>query len=247
MNIYASEKTLPYVYKLTHKETNQFYIGVRWANKVPSTQDLGTHYFSSSKHIKQLGFDNFEITIIAEFFDAKTARDFEKELIVLNHPLSLNKHNGEKFYCSGPRSVNTKEKMSVWQIGRTLPQSTKDKISLANRGNKWSQEAKDKLSKSLKGRKLTKPRSEEWKLNQRITRLGRKDTKEMFNNKSKAQSGENNPRSKTWLLLSEFGIFLELRSLKPWAKSMNINPDTLATTFKTGKFHKGWSLIEREL
>lgn len=45
---------LPYVYKLTHKETNQFYIGYRSANRVKSEFDLGFKYFSSSKIIKKI-------------------------------------------------------------------------------------------------------------------------------------------------------------------------------------------------
>ena len=47
---------LPYVYKLTHKETGQFYIGYRKANKVQSYCDIGIVYFSSSKEIEKLGF-----------------------------------------------------------------------------------------------------------------------------------------------------------------------------------------------
>ena len=40
-------KALPYVYKLVHKETGEFYIGFRCANKVPANEDLGIKYFTS--------------------------------------------------------------------------------------------------------------------------------------------------------------------------------------------------------
>ena len=48
-------KKNPYVYKITHKETNQFYIGFRCANKVQANLDLGFKYFTSSKAVKELG------------------------------------------------------------------------------------------------------------------------------------------------------------------------------------------------
>ena len=86
-------KTLPYVYKLTHKLSGQYYFGFRCANVVPSYLDLGIKYFSSSRTIKELGFINFEIEILAEFFDKQAAYDFELSLIKehINDPLNLNK------------------------------------------------------------------------------------------------------------------------------------------------------------
>lgn len=52
MSTFLLNKILPYVYKLTHKETGQFYIGFRKANKVNSNQDLGLKYFSSSSELR---------------------------------------------------------------------------------------------------------------------------------------------------------------------------------------------------
>jgi hypothetical protein len=49
MNIYTSEKVLPYVYRLDNTITGEFYIGYRAANKVPSEQDLGLKYFTSTQ------------------------------------------------------------------------------------------------------------------------------------------------------------------------------------------------------
>src|ERR1035437_9879323 len=67
MSIYQSTKVSPYVYWLTHKETGQFYIGYREAHLVPSDQDLGFFYFTSSKQIKTLKFENFNHRIVAVF------------------------------------------------------------------------------------------------------------------------------------------------------------------------------------
>jgi hypothetical protein len=95
MTIYSSEKPLPYVYKLTHKKTKQFYIGSRYTKflKLPSHLDI-LKYQTSSKKVKSLGFQNFDIEIIAEFFSAESAWDFEQQLINENYknPLILNSH-----------------------------------------------------------------------------------------------------------------------------------------------------------
>ena len=53
---------LPYVYKVTHKLNNKFYIGMRSANKVVAELDLGIKYFTSSKYVKNK-FDEFNIEI----------------------------------------------------------------------------------------------------------------------------------------------------------------------------------------
>jgi hypothetical protein len=86
---------LPYVYKLIHKITGQFYIGFRKANKIYSNQDIGVFYFSSSAVVNKLGFENFNIDIIAEFFKPEDAYEFEQNLIKENFKdqLILNKRH----------------------------------------------------------------------------------------------------------------------------------------------------------
>ena len=62
----------PYVYKATHKDSAEFYIGFRCANKVNAEDDLGKKYFTSSKKVKPR-FNEFNFVILAEFFDKKDA------------------------------------------------------------------------------------------------------------------------------------------------------------------------------
>lgn len=134
---------LPYVYKLTHKETGQFYIGFRCKNKVPSGQDLGFYYFSSSKSVKSIGFENFDVEIVAEFFDSDSAYDFENILISENFkdPLCLNEH----FEKDGKRNFKS--------LGRKKSQKTRDKISKGNKGKVRSAEARLNYSKAMTGEK----------------------------------------------------------------------------------------------
>ncbi len=104
-------RVLPYVYKLVHNQTGEFYFGYREANKVPSSQDLGIKYFTSSKYIHEMDFSNFETSILAEFFDGFDAWKYEQNLIQehLNNPLCINKSffkNDASYLTSkrGPRA-----------------------------------------------------------------------------------------------------------------------------------------------
>jgi hypothetical protein len=106
----------PYVYKLTHKKTGHFYFGYRCKNKVPAEQDLGIHYFTSGKITKK-NFSEYDHHIIAEFFDADDAYNFEQSLIHENRsdPLILNKQyvlaGGKRWICRA-YSNKSRQKMS---------------------------------------------------------------------------------------------------------------------------------------
>lgn len=80
MTIYKSTKALPYVYISKEKNSQYFYIGYRYTNYLPSTEDFGKKYFTSNKYVKE-NFNNFEHTIIAEFFTKESAYEFETSLI----------------------------------------------------------------------------------------------------------------------------------------------------------------------
>jgi hypothetical protein len=90
-----STKILPYVYILTHKRTGHFYIGYREKNiklKIPSSEDLGVKYFTSCPKIKKSNFHEYNVNIIAEFFQPIDAFDYEQFLIKesWNNPLLIN-------------------------------------------------------------------------------------------------------------------------------------------------------------
>jgi hypothetical protein len=84
---------MPYVYRLSHKSTGQFYIGYRKANETPSHIDL-PEYKTSSDIITEMGFDNFDWAIVREFDNGEDAYWFEQRSIKenINNPLCLNKH-----------------------------------------------------------------------------------------------------------------------------------------------------------
>lgn len=80
VSIYKSTRTLPYVYLCKEKDSPYYYIGYRYKNSVPSSEDFGTHYFTSNKYVKE-NFEKFEYIILAEFFDRQSAYQFECNLI----------------------------------------------------------------------------------------------------------------------------------------------------------------------
>lgn len=144
---------LPYVYKLEHTKTGEFYYGFRKANKVSSIDDLGPVYKTSSKFVKPR-FDEFVPTVIAEFFNEKDAFWFEQELIKENwkDPKSLNKkyinNNGQAIFC-GTKFNTPEQKAKISAKLKGVPKSEAHRIASgdAQRGKQLSEEHKAKLRK----------------------------------------------------------------------------------------------------
>ena len=95
---------LPYVYRMIHKVTKRFYIGFRCANKHPPEQDLGVRYFTSSGTVKK-AFAEYDVEILAVFFDKAAAYEFEQATIAenFNDVLIINTHwqRGGAFTMAG--------------------------------------------------------------------------------------------------------------------------------------------------
>jgi len=110
---------LPYVYKLIHKETEQYYFGYRSKNVslgIKSEDDLGIKYFTSSRIIRKC-FIEYNYEVIAEFFNKDDAYDFEQDLIREHwgNPLLINKHYHSKDkdrWKNDGHSEETKKKMT---------------------------------------------------------------------------------------------------------------------------------------
>ena len=120
ITIYTNEKNYPYVYRLDNPITNEFYIGYRKANLVPAEKDLGTDYFTSAPIIKER-FNEFQSTIIAEFFNPNDAYDHEQYLIYcdLGNPKMLNKscfYGKQRFDTTGksPSAESLEKSKLTW-------------------------------------------------------------------------------------------------------------------------------------
>lgn len=162
-NIYPSTKTFPYVYKCTNRETGKFYIGYRKANKTPSSSDF-PRYKTSSNQVKP-EFDKFDWYIIAEFFDADAAYEFEQQTIHENwsNPLILNKScyfGKHKFRCTSNVTKGTKIGPRSNTDNYHNPKSTTHKqnirasqIGIPCENRKWTEERKIKYSLKTTGSK----------------------------------------------------------------------------------------------
>lgn len=175
MNNYQSTKTLPYVYRCTHKVTGEFYIGCRWANKVPSTSDLGISYHTSANYIKSK-FNEFEYIVLAEFFTREDAYRHEQSLIFesWNDPLRLNRKyhlHDNVVWMSMNHTTESRRKISEKNKGKLAGGNNpakrpevRTKISESKKGKytPFSDEHKKKLADGQKGRphkypKIRKP------------------------------------------------------------------------------------------
>lgn len=234
MSIYPSVSVAhPYVYKLTHRETKQFYIGYREANKLPASEDIGSTYWSSSKLIKDIGFDKFDVEIIAEFFNADDAYRFENELIeeAFSNPLCLNKHytNKElkrKFKHDKPHTAKAKKKMS--EALKKMPIETRMAITAKLRGRKQTQKAIEAMKQS----KLGHVTSEETKLKISLS-----------------LQGEKHHNAKEWVIEKENGEIMTVFSLSEICGNVGknategIDRTMLKRRSASGLFYKGFRIL----
>jgi acylphosphatase len=124
-----------------------------------SSNDLGVVYFTSSKLINVRNISDYDIEIIAEFYDSNDAYDLEQELIKdeWENPLLINDH----YHRDG---------VGRWKNPGHSTQ-TREKIRLARIGQRRSQESIAKQKKSSEGKTLT----ETHKRNLAISKVGDKN------------------------------------------------------------------------
>lgn len=150
----------PYVYRLTHKVTGEFYHGVRVANKKPASEDLFVSYFSSSNTVRSKGFDC-----------SKDACEFEQEMIHThwNNELSLNKckmsstrshalifnNKGRKFTNEHRARISESNK-GKHQNNRASDPDVRRKNSNANTGRIVRPETREKIRSALLGHNVTR-------------------------------------------------------------------------------------------
>src|SRR5574344_1646001 len=163
-------KNKGYIYKITNIITGQFYIGQRSSYKCTPEDDLGIHYFTSSKIVKPLFMNNTsewqKEILYRDIQYSETLDDIEGYAIhkVINDKLCLNRndpliHPG--FTPAGKyKPEETKRKMSEAHKGKHTSEETKRKISEAqkrqkawNKGKHFSDETKLKMSEAAKHKK----------------------------------------------------------------------------------------------
>lgn len=150
---------------------------------------------SSSEVVHNIGTDNFNYIILAEFWSSEDAYDFENSLIEENFtdPLILNrsytKSNKRRFRRVGKHSEKSIAKMT----GMKRTPETKAKISAGLTGNVLSDEHKSKISASHKCKTLTYDHRK--KIGDSL--LGRKHSEETKTKLSKAAKSREPVSSET--------------------------------------------------
>lgn len=140
-SIYPSAKVLPYVYRGFNPSTGESYIGYRGSNKVPSSADLGPEYTTSAPKVSQR-FQDFEWSIVAEFYTASDAYDFEQLMIheVWKQPGTLNEscyHGKERFWRNGPATgMHAKGMPGTGKNAKGVPKTGKAAKGVPKTGKK---------------------------------------------------------------------------------------------------------------
>lgn len=209
MSIYPSA----YVYKVTHNETGEFYIGSctnKNAREMHNPKEhFLIHYFTSGPWRNELKFnpEKFTSTIMftsneviinpASNKEEFVAYWYEQYLIyeqikLIKNPLCINIH------CINPNNLLRE----FGTQGKIVSNETRDKIKLSNTGKKQSPEFVEKRIAPLRGRtyknpkmsqiktgKKRKPFTEDAKLNMSFAQIGKIKTKETTDNLSKKRKG----------------------------------------------------------
>ncbi|AVO22966.1 hypothetical protein HWB57_gp129 [Erwinia phage vB_EamM-Bue1] len=141
--------TQPYVYSMVSKDGHLYY-GCRHAQGC-HPDELGVSYFSSSKIVHQLikehGKDYFMYEVVQLCSSSMEALQVEASYIIeiTDHPKCLNmflcKKDGTPVYLGsfGPRSEETKRKISESNLGRKVDSVGRQNMRESKIGTTWSQ------------------------------------------------------------------------------------------------------------
>ena len=162
-------KNKGYIYKVTNIITGQFYIGQRRSYKGTPEDDLGIHYFTSSKIVKPLFMNNTsewqKEILYRDIQFAETLDDVEGYAIhrVINNEFCLNRYDpttkiGFRTAAGKHLSEEAKRKLSEAEkgpnnhnYGKHFTEEHRRKLSEANKGHKVSDETKRHISEANKG------------------------------------------------------------------------------------------------
>lgn len=152
-----------YTYIIQHRWTNNFYIGRRSTNLLP-TEDIGICYFSSSSNkefiAEQKSYpERFDYTVVNVFFDITDAIEDEIRLHNLynvgSNSLSYNKvaATHTKFNATGYKFTEQQRKnCSQRAKGRIISEKHRQQLSKTLKGRPMSEKTKMLIKRALTGK-----------------------------------------------------------------------------------------------
>ncbi len=171
------QKPYGYIYKTTNLINGKIYIG----QKAKNTFDKS--YFGSGIYLKnalkKYGKENFSCFLLCWCWNQQELNKKEIEFIKYfktienGYNLMTGGNQGGQFCLKSKQKISkakqnisqeTRNKISVFNKGKTLSDSTKEKISIAKQGMKLSKEAKEKISKANRGKLRTDMEKEKMSL-----------------------------------------------------------------------------------
>lgn len=204
-----------FIYIIKNTINAKVYVGQTWK----SLQERFQHHKQNTSHVSKLkramnkyGAINFHIELLTITHTQEIANYYENYFI--NKFDSI--HNGYNIREGGARgkhsessknklrgrilSEETKKKMSLSHIGKTVTKQSRDKMSASRKGRIFTDEWKKKLSDAAKNKTIT----EETRAKLSKARIGRKFSEEWKKKISEAH------KNKTWKLIDGKRVYFDI-------------------------------------
>lgn len=233
----ADKRKFHVIYKTTCLITQRFYIGMH------STDNLDDGYLGSGKilwhSIRKYGKDKHRRENLEFLSNRKLLADRERAILTEEFrcdPLCMNLKGGGIGNLPGAAlTEDTKAKMSVslkamWsklkESGYTHPQQSADRI--ANRVAKNTGQKRNEAQLAT--------------IKQAQQKLGRERFNNPINVQKRLEKAIAKGPTKTWTLINEFGLVLEVKNLMLFCKENNIDKFDLYRTRHTNRFVSGYTI-----
>lgn len=219
-------KVVGIIYRFTNIVNGKSYIG----KTTKSLSRRKTEHFSFDNPrtyfqfaIKKYGKDSFKCDILKECFSEIELN--ESEIFYINFFKTSDINFGYNMTKGG-------DGFAYGKLNPVHRPDVKSKIieKLKSNNGSFRKEVRDKISKSLTGKKLTAEHKN------RISKglQGHEGSK-----------GENNPKSKKWIVIFPDGEEIKIKGLREFCRSHNLNHQLMRRTYiDTTKNHKGFKLRE---